>query len=154
VPNLRRATAADAPTMSRIAGLAFAPYVERMDGRRPAPMDADYAAAVAHDEAWVAEHDGEVIGFLVLVGETDGLLLDGVAVLPSHHGLGAGRALLTLAEERARAGGHERIRLYTHQTMVENQRLYERIGYVVARRAEEDGFARIFYEKVLTERTD
>ena len=33
--------------------------------------------------------------------------------------------------------------------MVENQRLYERIGYVETHRAKEHGFARVFYEKVL-----
>ena len=39
------------------------------------------------------------------------MLLDNVAVLPSHHGQGIGRALLTLAEGRARACALDRIRL-------------------------------------------
>lgn len=135
--------------MQGIAERAYAPYVERMGGRRPGPMDADYASLVTEAETWVAEDDGEIIGLLVLVHEADGMLLDGVAVLPSSQGLGTGRALLTLAEERARAAGHRRIRLYTHVTMVENQRLYERMGYVETRRSEEHGFARVFYEKRL-----
>ena len=77
------------------------------------------------------------------------MLLENVAVLPSHHGTGVGRALLALAEERAVATGHPRIRLYTHETMVENQRLYERIGYVETHRAGEHGVTRVFYEKRL-----
>jgi len=112
-------------------------------------MDADYADVVAGTEAWVAESDGNVIGFLVLIGQDDGMLLDNVAVLPSHQGHGAGRALLTLAEDQAQAGGYERISLYTNQAMLENQQLYERIGYVETHRTDEHGFARIFYEKAL-----
>ena len=112
-------------------------------------MDEDYEAVVAAEEAWVAEADGDVIGFLVLVSRSDGIVLDVVAVLPSRQGLGAGRALLTLAEERAAAGGHNRIGLYTNEAMVENQRLYERIGYVETHRADEHGYARVFYEKAL-----
>jgi len=149
VLNLRLAAAADAPLMTRIAEKAYAPYVERMGGQRAAPMDANYEAVVVDTQAWVAEGDGDVIGFLVLIGEGDGMLLYGVAVLPSHQGTGAGRALLTLAEDQARASGYERISLYTNEAMVENQELYERIGYVETHRADAHGFARVFYEKAL-----
>lgn len=137
--------------MARIAEEAYTPYLERMNGLRPGPMDADYVALVATAEAWVAEAEGEVLGFLILLDEGDGMLLEGVAVLPSYQGRGAGRLLLTLAETRTRAAGHDRIRLYTHQTMVENQRLYERNGYVETHRADEAGFGRVFYEKVLAD---
>jgi ribosomal protein S18 acetylase RimI-like enzyme len=149
VLNLRRASAGDAPLRARVAEQAFAPYVERMSGQRPAPMDADYEALVADAEAWVAEVEGAVIGFLIVIGDGDRMLLEGVAVHPSHQGIGAGRALLSLAEDRARAGGYRRISLYTHETMVENQQLYERIGYVETHRGAVHGFTRIFYEKTL-----
>ena len=147
--SLRRATAADAASITEIAQAAYAPYPERMGGRRPAPMDLDYAAVVADTETWVVESGDEVVGFLVLVAQEGSMLLDGVAVRPSGQGLGAGRALLTLAEERAIASGFDRIRLYTNAVMVESQALYERIGYVETHRAEDHGFARVFYEKAL-----
>ncbi len=148
--DLRRATAADASRMQYVAEQAYSPYLPRMGGLRPGPMDTDYLAAVADSEAWVAESDGEVVGFLILVGEDDGMLLENVAVLPSHHGRGIGRELLTLAEDRAVAAGHARIRLYTHESMVENQRLYERNGYVETHRGGEHGLIRVFFEKRLT----
>lgn len=146
---LRRAVAADAARLAYVAEAAYARYLARMGGLRPGPMDTDYAAAVADTEAWVAEADGAVVGFLLLVAEPDGMLLDNVAVLPSHHGQGVGRALLVLAEDRARAAGRTRIRLYTHVTMVENQRLYERTGWVETHRTTEHGFTRVFYDKLL-----
>ncbi|MCW2738162.1 GNAT family N-acetyltransferase [Nocardioides sp.] len=147
--HVRRATAADAPRLSYVAEQAYSAYLPRMGGKRPGPMDTDYAAAVTGTEAWVASVDGEVVGFLLLVAEDDGMLLENVAVLPSHAGRGIGRALLVLAEERAVGAGHSRIRLYTHETMVANQALYERIGYVETCRATAHGFTRVFYEKTL-----
>ncbi len=72
-------------------------------------------------------------------------------MLPTHHGRGIGRALLELAERRAAAAGRTRVRLFTHVTMLENQRLYERIGYVETHRAGDAGLVRVFYEKSLTD---
>ena len=149
MPILRRATAADAPRMQRVAEEAYSTYLPRMGGQRPGPMDTDYLAAVTDTEAWVAEADGDLVGFLILAAEDDGMLLEGVAVHPAHQGRGLGRALLVLAEQRAVATGHARIRLYTHESMVENQRLYERIGYAETHRATEHAFTRVFYEKSL-----
>jgi ribosomal protein S18 acetylase RimI-like enzyme len=77
------------------------------------------------------------------------MLLDNVAVLPDHHGRGVGRALLELAEDRATARGCTRMRLFTHVTMVENQVLYQRIGYTETHRSTDGGVTRVFYEKVL-----
>ncbi|GAB3029499.1 acetyltransferase [Nocardioides flavus (ex Wang et al. 2016)] len=135
--------------MADIAEAAYAPYLDRMGGLRPGPMDADHAAAVLEDEAWVAELDGDVVGYVVLVDEADTMLLDNVAVVPSCQGRGVGRVLLLLAEERARATDCSRIRLFTHETMVENQALYQRNGYVETARGGEPGLVRVFYEKRL-----
>ena len=147
---LRRADAADAPALQRIASAAYSPYLLRMGGQRPGPLDADYAAAIADLETWVACADGSPVGYLVLADDgPDVLVLDNVAVLPSHHGHGVGRALLELAEDRATARGCSRIRLFTHVTMVENQELYERIGYTETHCSTDDGVTRVFYEKML-----
>jgi ribosomal protein S18 acetylase RimI-like enzyme len=150
VIELRRAGADDVPELRRIASAAYSPYLPRMGGQRPGPLDADYAAAVEECEVWLANLDGSPVGFVVLSGDgPDVLLLENVAVLPSHHGRGVGRALLELAEARATARGCTRIRLFTHVTMVENHALYERIGYVRTHDATDDGVTRVFYEKVL-----
>ncbi|MBO0843093.1 MAG: GNAT family N-acetyltransferase [Nocardioides sp.] len=84
------------------------------------------------------------------------MLLTNVAVHPSLQRSGLGRRLLALAEERALAAGKPVIRLYTNVVMVENQRIYEHLGYVeTGREAVEIGgtapasIVRIFYEKRL-----
>ena len=118
-----------------------------MEGQRPAPMDADYAEAVARDLVWVAEVSGEVAGFLVLVDRPGVTLLENVAVHPDRQGRGVGRRLMAIAEEHARAAGSHTIRLYTNAAMQENRRLYARLGYSEVDRRVDDGFDRIFFEK-------
>jgi hypothetical protein len=118
VTELRRAGAADVSALHRIASAAYSPYLPRMGGQRPGPLDVDYAAAIESSETWVACVDGTPVGFLVLSAAAPG-------------------ALLELAEDRAAARRCARIRLFTHVTMVENQALYERIGYVETHRSTE-----------------
>jgi ribosomal protein S18 acetylase RimI-like enzyme len=147
---IRRASASDAALLAELATKAYQPYLERMPGQRPGPMDADYAAAIARDTVWVAEVSDHVAGFLVLVDEPGATLLENVAVHPDWQGRGIGRLLMTMAEDHARATGTHVVRLYTHAVMVENQRLYSRSGYVEVERRSDDGFDRFFYEKSLS----
>jgi ribosomal protein S18 acetylase RimI-like enzyme len=110
-------------------------------------MDADYDAIVAQARAWVAEADGEVTGLLVLEAHDDHLLIENVAVDPSHQHQGIGRALLAFAERRAVALGLNELRLYTHVKMTENQALYARLGYREVGRRSEQGRAAVFMSK-------
>jgi ribosomal protein S18 acetylase RimI-like enzyme len=147
---LRRAHVDDARALADVAVAAYEGYLPRFPrGLRPGPMDADYRAAIEHAETWVAEYDGVLAGFLVLAPRPDHLLLENVAVRPEFQGRGLGRRLLALAEARAADHGLGEIRLFTHATMVENQRLYERLGYVQTDRRTDDGFDRVFYAKQL-----
>ena len=147
--NPRRATNADVVHIGRLVERAYGSYETRL-GIRPGPLDDDYARRVSEDEVWVLapEADG-LVGLLVLVAQTDHLLLDNIAVAPERQGEGLGRIMLDLAERRAGEQGFATIRLYTHQLMVENQRIYERYGYVETHRETEHGFGRVFYAKHL-----
>ena len=145
---VRRATPADVPALYVVAHEAYLLYVPRI-GRMPAPMTADYSAAVQTGQAWVAEVDGQVLGLLVLVINQGHLLIENIAVLPSAQGRGLGARLLMLAEDEARAHGLGEIRLYTNEGMTENLAYYPRHGYRETRRAEDHGFRRVFFSKTL-----
>lgn len=145
---LRPAVAADAPALRAMVESAYAVYVPRI-GLRPAPMDADYDDLVARGLVTVAEADGQLAGALVLVPASDHLLIENVAVDPSHQGEGIGAALMDLAEERARAAGIGELRLYTHRLMTENRAWYTRLGYEETGRETQDGFHRVFFRKQL-----
>ena len=109
----------------------------------------DYAARVPEGVVWVLAEGAAVAGIIVLLPTTDCLLLDNIAVSPTHQGLGLGRRLLVFAEAEALRRGYSEIRLYTHQTMVENQRLYASIGYEETGRGTEAGYDRVFMSKQL-----
>ena len=148
---VRRAGEADVVVLATVAAEAYRHYVPRI-GREPAPMTADYAQAVRSGLTWVAEADGEVVGLLVLVVQPDHLLLENVAVLPSAQRHGVGARLLEFAEGEARARGLDEIRLNTNEAMTENLAYYPRHGYAETRRAEQDGFRRVFFAKRLAGR--
>lgn len=145
---IRPAEPADQAAIERIVNDAYGHYVARM-GKRPGPMEDDYAARIADREAWVLDDGGSLAGVLVLCDAADHLLLDNIAVAPAHQGRGVGRRLMAFAETEARRRGWSEIRLYTHETMIENQALYQRLGYVETHRAEQAGFARVFMRKPL-----
>jgi hypothetical protein len=79
---VRLAAEGEAATLHAIAREAYQRYVPRI-GREPAPMSADYAAAVRSGQAWVAVDRGEVIGLMVLVAQPDHLLVENLAIRPS-----------------------------------------------------------------------
>ena len=145
---VRRAAPADVPALYVVVHEAYLLYVPRI-GRMPAPMTADYSAAVRSGQAWVALADGEIAGLIVLVGYQGYLLIENIAVLPSAQRRVIGARLLMLAEDEARANGLGEIRLYTNEGMTENLAYYPRHGYRETRRAEEHGFRRVFFSKVL-----
>ncbi len=147
---VRPAGDADADTLQRIAAAAYQHYVPRI-GRAPAPMTADYVAAVRHGQAWVAVEHGKVAGFAILIAQSGYLLLENVAVLPAAQGRGIGARLMALAEEQARSLRFGEIRLYTNEAMTENIAYYARHGYAETHRMQQDGFQRVFFRKRLAD---
>jgi len=87
----------------------------------------------------------------VLCVAEEGFLLERVAVHPAFAARGLGAFLLTLAEQEARTQGYASIYLYTHELMVQNIALYNKLGYVEYARREECGFRRIYMRKVFTQ---
>ena len=145
---IRAATAADVPAIADIVEQAYRHYVDRM-GKPPEPMLDDYAARVSEGVVSVLDEGTAIAGIIVLLPTTNYLLLDNVAVSPARQGSGLGRRLLAFAEAEALRRGYNEIRLYTHQTMVENQRLYASIGYVETGRGTKAGYDRVFMRKQL-----
>ncbi len=145
---IRPATAADISAITDIVDQAYRHYVDRI-GKPPGPMLDDYAARVLEGAVSVLEEGAAVTGIIVLLPAPNYLLLDNIAISPARQGLGLGRRLLAFAEAEALRRGYPEIRLYTHQTMVENQHLYASIGYQETGRGTEAGYERVFMRKQL-----
>jgi DNA helicase IV/ribosomal protein S18 acetylase RimI-like enzyme len=141
---IRCATTADVPEIERLVHAAYERYIERI-GRRPAPMDADYAAGLPDTRVLV---DGDtLVGVIVAPVEADHVFVDSVAVAPTATGRGYGRMLLAYAESRARELNLPQVRLYTNAAMTENLAMYPRLGYVETGRRSEEGFDRVYFAK-------
>jgi len=142
----RPAGPADLPAIREVVTAAYARYLGRMD-RPPAPMLADYGAAVEAGRLWVA---GEpVTGLIELTEAGDSLHVGNVAVHPASQGTGLGRQLMDFAERRAITLGLTRLSLYTNEVMTENQAIYTHLGYREVDRHTEDGYRRVYMEKLL-----
>jgi ribosomal protein S18 acetylase RimI-like enzyme len=147
-PRIRAAIAGDIPVIRQIVEQAYRQYIARL-GKPPGPMLDDYSARVSEGVVWVIEEGSAIAGIIVLLPKPEYLLLDNIAVAPARQGSGLGRRLLTFAEAEAVRRGYREIRLYTHQTMTENQHLYAAIGYEETGRGTEAGYERVFMRKRL-----
>jgi molybdopterin-synthase adenylyltransferase len=143
---IRTATLADRAAIERIVADSYEKYIARI-GKKPGPMLDDYGKRIEEGAVSVALADGAVAGLIVLLPESDHLLLDNVAVAGNFQGKGIGRRLIDFAEEEARRRGFAEIRLYTHQMMHENIALYPKLGYEETGRGTQGGYARVFFRK-------
>lgn len=146
--SIRLAVAADVPAVARVIDDAYGHYIPRL-GRPPAPMLDDHAARVSAGVLWVMEDGGTIVGIVVLLPQTDHLLLDNIAVVPERQGRGLGRRLLGFAEAEAVRRGYTEIRLYTNALMTENRCLYASVGYEETGVGTESGYERVFMRKQL-----
>ena len=148
MPMIRLAAPADQEVVEALVRSAYSVYIDRI-GKKPGPMLDDYNALIQQGRVYVLDENDSINGLVVLIPEARTMLLDNVAVSPEAQGKGYGRWLIAFAEEEARRQGFETIRLYTNTAMTENIPLYEQLGYIETRRGEEDGFSRIYMEKLL-----
>ena len=143
---VRRARPEEAPALAAVVERAYAPWVPVV-GRRPFPMQDDYAARIAAEQAWVLEGDGALRGLVVVETHPDHLMLYNVAVDPARQGMGDGRMLLDFVEADAVRRGLPEVRLYTNALMERNIAIYAARGYAETGRREEKGFAQVFMAK-------
>ncbi len=124
-PELRLATALDAPEVAEISLVSFKatygwPPVHTDDEVRSWVRD----VLLPSTETWVATApDGRLVGFMSL--KTDEL--DQLWLLPDHTGQGLGSRFVALAKELRPAG----LSLFTFQVNTGARRFYERHGFRV-----------------------
>ena len=148
---IRQATAGQAEAVAALVERAYARWVPVI-GRRPAPMDDDYAARCAAGQVFCAMDGDALAGLVVIADAPDHLWLDNLAVDPAWQGRGIGSALLAFVEAEAACRGLPEVRLCTNQRMGANIALYARKSYAEAARQEEDGFRRVYMAKQVAAR--
>lgn len=144
--NIRQALPIDVDSVRRCVNDAYEGYVERI-GQPPAPMLDDYGRLIDDETVHLADHDGQLQGVIVAWAEPDHFYIDSIATTSTARGSGVGRRLMDWAEDRARSGGFDEVRLYTNTFMLENVSYYERRGFVETHRSDESGYERIYFTK-------
>lgn len=105
---------------------------------------ADYVKTfdVEREACWIAEHEGQKVGSIMLVKETDTVgRLRLLLVEPSARGLGVGEALVEACLARAREAGYGEVVLWTQANLLPARRLYARFGFQLEKSWDYDGFA-------------
>ena len=146
--NIRRARPEDSSALLDLARTSFEMYVPRM-GREPTPMTDNYDEIICRDLVWVVEAPEGLVAAMVLCLKEDSMLLDLLTVHPDYQGKGLGSALMEMASVETAKFGHDRVTLYTHETMVENIALYTSRGYVETHRVDFKGGKVVYMAKEL-----
>jgi ribosomal protein S18 acetylase RimI-like enzyme len=135
---------------------AYSPYITRLNGKHPAPMTADLSSLISCSQLFVLRlpdsSDDEIVGCISLslsAASAEMLEINNLAVGVGMQGRGLGKLLLGFAVERAREKGCREVGLYTNVMMVENLRLYTKLGYREVSRYSEDGFERVGFRMIV-----
>ena len=132
---MRQATKDDVEAIRTLTREAYAKWVPLI-GREPLPMSTDYREALKKHRFDLLFLEGKLAALIETISHDDHLLIENVAVSPSHQGGGLGRRLLIHAERLAASLGYNEIKLYTNKLFAENLTFYDRLGYQVE--SEED----------------
>ena len=130
--------------MRRLIRRAFGP----MDGVIDPPSSThqltaqDLKEKAAREQAFIAQHGGQLVGCVFLQDGGDHLYLGRFAVDPAFHGQGIGRALMEKAFAHARSLGRAEIELQARIELIDNHAIFQRFGFVETQRTSHAGYTR------------
>jgi DNA-binding MarR family transcriptional regulator/GNAT superfamily N-acetyltransferase len=97
----------------------------------------------AREHCWIADLDGEPVGSVFLVKETDEVArLRLLLVEPPARGLGLGRDLVRQCVTFARAAGYRKITLWTHGVLTAARAIYQKEGFRLVKQWTHDDFGK------------
>ncbi len=91
------------------------------------------------DRVWVCEHNGRIVGFLLVMHRDDAAQLRYFLIEPEYRGIGLGAKLIDMCMEFLRERGYKRCYLWTTDELPAAAHLYKRAGFKLT--AEKDSTA-------------
>ncbi len=126
---IRNATVEDAAALEKCMKSAYTVYVSRLNGASLPPMKLDYAREIQDFPTWIILFNEEIAGGLTMTFQDGYASIANIAIDPDFQGKGAGRLLIEFAEARSIEQGYSELRLATHVLLIENIKLYSRLGW-------------------------
>ena len=116
-------------------------------------MLVDYAPLIERRTVHLLEHEGALMGVIVMEPCPDHLFVETLAVPPEHQRKGVGTRLMRFADSEARRFGLTEVSLYTHSRMAPSLAFYRALGFALRERREEHGYERIYLVRPVTPAT-
>ena len=101
----------------------------------------------ARNRIWACEHNGRIIGFLLLVDRGKAAQLRYFLIEPEYRGLGLGSKLLNLYMDFLRECGYKESYLWTTHELDAAIHLYQRVGFKLMEEKESTAFGKALREQ-------
>ena len=133
----------DAAEISRLLAVSFAPvkdvYTDEAFAHTTPPAEV-ISGRFGEGPIWVARLNGQIVGTVSGVPETQRYYVRSMAVDPKYQGFGIGKKLLEALEADAESRGYKVIYLYTTYSLQSAVKLYKSCGYQWVRDTAEEEF--------------
>ncbi len=128
----RRGVNTDAAEIRTLTRAAYKSWVAILD-REPLPMTADYAAALLKHRFDLFCDGHKIRALIETQARGESLWIENIAIEPTLHGQGIGRALLDYSRVLASKQGCKQITLCTNAKMGRNINIYKQYGFQIDR---------------------
>jgi ribosomal protein S18 acetylase RimI-like enzyme len=101
----------------------------------------------ARDRVWVCEHQGTIVGFVLLMHRGEAAQLRYFILAPAYRGIGLGKKLMELYMDFLRQAGYQSSYLWTTNELPAAISLYKRYGFVLTDEKTSDAFGKPVIEQ-------
>jgi GNAT superfamily N-acetyltransferase len=99
------------------------------------------------NRVWVCEHDGKMVGFLLLMDRGNAAQLRYFLIQPEYRGIGLGSKLMSLYMDFLQECGYEESYLWTTHELSTAASLYKRAGFKLTEEKESTAFGKPLREQ-------